>query len=85
MTELQEVQRTRFKNRLNEIFSESYTSKLVFSDEATLVSARINTNETLDNVQLDMLTFEADSWHMTMQISRSGAGLKIEFNYKDEE
>ncbi len=84
MNELQELQKRRFTEKMEDVFSEDFNLKTEFDDEGTLVSAKINTSETLDKVQLDMLSFEADSWKLNLQINRSGAGLKIQFNKVEE-
>lgn len=78
------IQTARFSDSLKEIFSDDYRLSKVLFDGDKLTSAKVNTNEILDKIQMDAISFLADSWDLTFQISRSGAGMKIEFKLKEE-
>ena len=75
----QELQKLRFREALSEVLSEKFNLSKVEFEEDKLIQAKVNTNEILDKVQIDAISFHADSWELSFQISRSGAGIKIEF------
>ncbi|WP_281683389.1 hypothetical protein [Zunongwangia profunda] len=79
LEDFQAMQKVRFRKALNEVFSEAFQLSKIEFEEEKLIHAKINTNEVLDKIQMDALSFHADSWELTYQISRSGAGIKIEF------
>ena len=78
-----ELQKRRFKEVLDEIFSEPYTSKIALDDDGNVAEARINTKEILDDVQLTAIGYKAEEWSLKAQLSRSGAGIKVEFKLKE--
>jgi predicted DNA-binding protein (MmcQ/YjbR family) len=82
---MSELEQTPTKQEeLNEafetIFSGNYSSKQQWNDD-TFESAQVNTNEILDMVQLSLILDLAEHLKSRVQMSRSGAGLKVEFKF----
>tara|TARA_R100001369_G_scaffold91021_2_gene131099 strand:+ start:556 stop:798 length:243 start_codon:yes stop_codon:yes gene_type:complete len=78
-TQTSKMQELRAK--LNKIFTEDFNDKTSWTD-TQLKKLKINTNETLSSGQLSELEKIADEKEMEYYISRSGSGLKIEFDLK---
>jgi len=81
-SELKEIQTQRFTDTLNEILTGYHNPKVWFS-ENLVQRARVNIQGPLNNAQLNHLCYFADSWNQDMSLSRSGAGLKIQFTLKN--
>ena len=76
---MEQLQTNRFKEQTDDILGETSGQTLQFED-GILVSAKINTYAKIKGYQIEAFQYMAKSWCFeNMQISRSGAGLKIEF------
>ncbi|HIB37596.1 hypothetical protein [Mesonia sp.] len=75
-----EEQKQQFQNRLDSIFSMPYGIRANVDDNGLINKARINTTEIIDK-KMTMLIIElSDEYNLDFQQSRSGAGIKIQFN-----
>lgn len=80
MSTLKESQQKRFTEQIEEIIPNgNYNLKSEFNDDPILTSAKLNTDEKLNHTQLNQLLYTGDAWNSEIEISRSGAGLKITF------
>lgn len=79
---ISEIQTNRFTESLKEIITPKHDPKTKFQD-GVLIHAKANINKPLNNAQLNHLCYFADSWNQDIEISRSGAGLKIEFTLRE--
>lgn len=80
---LSELQTRRFSESLNEIITQKHDPKLKFED-GIMIAAKVNTNKPLHTRELNALCYFADSWNQELTISRSGTGVKIEFEIKKD-
>ncbi|WP_435263404.1 hypothetical protein [Tenacibaculum sp. nBUS_03] len=77
---MQELQTIRFNEQKDEIFKPTATSQTLQFEKGIVKSAKINTYSKISTNQIKALMSMADSWDFdNIEISRSGAGLKIEF------
>lgn len=89
MNDLQEfktgnkIKRT-FNTQLDEIFSEPYNFHQIEIEEEQIKKAQVNTNEKLDKAQMGLIVILSEEYGIDFQISRSGAGIKIEFKENQE-
>jgi hypothetical protein len=76
---MEALQTRRFAEQVKEIIPTKFGQKLKF-ENGIVTTAQINTPTKLNAAQLNALSYMAHSWHFkNYEISRSGAGLKIEF------
>ncbi|MEQ3500623.1 hypothetical protein ABMY20_12770 [Tenacibaculum sp. SSH1-16] len=76
---MKELQTRRFSEQIAEILKSKFSLKLVFEGDL-LVNSRVNTESNLDVFKIKALMAMAERWSFkNLDISRSGAGLKIQF------
>lgn len=76
---MKELQERRFTEQLNEFLPEPFTLKMDIGVDGVLKTAKLNTKEVLNTMQLGMLLHVATTWHLTINLKRSGAGVSILF------
>lgn len=79
MEHLKETQIRRFNEQIKEILGEECKIKPIVDDTGTLHSAKVNTEETLDTGKINALMGTADAWNCEIELDRSGAGIRIQF------
>lgn len=85
--EMVNLQTRRFTEQINEAIGTNCSIKITFQDHI-IVRAKVNTPDKLRANQINFLMHICESWSLDdVEMSRSGAGLKIEFNpdYKEEQ
>ena len=75
----QNLEKERFQETLSRVFNQAFRLSNIEFEKLKLKHAKVNTNEVLNKTQMDAISFRANSWGLTYQISRSGSGIKIEF------
>ena len=76
---MKELQTRRFTEQIEDILKSDFSQKLIFNKEI-VTSAKVNTKSKLTTPKINALMAMSESWDFDkVEISRSGAGLKIEF------
>lgn len=82
---MKELQTRRFKEQIQEIIPGNFSQNLKFNNDV-VTEAKVNITTKLSFVQIKCLMAMAQSWYFNnIEISRSGAGLKIEFTEFSEQ
>jgi len=80
-----EEQKQQFQNQLDQIFSMPYGIKSSIDDNGLINKAKVNTTEQIDRKQIVLIEELAEDYKLNFQISRSGAGIKFQFNLIEDE
>lgn len=76
--EVLELQQTRFEEQIQEILKEGEFRASLICVNGVVKGAKINTNCTLNQGQLEHLLYLKRSWNFNeIELSRSGAGIRI--------
>jgi len=76
---MKELQTRRFNEQIQEILGSECKVKPIIDETGILHSAKVNTEETLDSTKLNALMGTADAWNCEIELDRSGAGIRIQF------
>lgn len=79
MENIKEVQVRRFNEQIVEILGEECNIKPIIDETGIMHSAKVNTQQPLGTSELNALMGTADAWQCDIELARSGAGIRIQF------